>query len=690
VLPAAIQAAHDALGARFGNPSSSHAAGLRARALLDDARSRARRVFGAPDGRLMFTSGATEGIQTAVLSSLCAVRARRAAGLPCGDLLLYGATEHKAVPESLAHWNRVLGLNLELTALAVDADGQHDLVQLRALAPDAALVCTMAANNETGVVSDLDAISAVLADTGSAAYWLVDCVQALGKLALNLAASRIDYAPFSGHKLYAPKGTGMLYVRAGAPFTPLMMGGGQEGGQRSGTENMAGIAALGAVLDALERGDTFRSHAELAAFRERLATSLRGALPGVVFNAPFAASLPTTLNFSVPGLSSRELLDVFDAAGVRVSSGSACSAAKAAPSYVLEAMQVPRWRSEAAIRMSFGPLVDEATIAAACGRIERCGAALRGSGRLAPGAARDGAPSAAFDGLLQFGADGHCSWLLADAGSRSCVVIDPQRALNATLVAHLQRLDYRVRAVLQTGATGDTAARIALLQGLDYLAPANAPACPRGWPRTALSVVLGDGRQAPAMQFGQRLLAMVDNGGHAIYLAGQADAAAGALRAADVLCAFGGTAAPATLAATLIGADTLWCTQHDEGNLFCTTRRAEQAAAPAGAMQHLAPDALAAFLAGHPRAILVDVRESFEHAAGAALFDGRTVLSVPLAQLPGYVSGWLAGDQAPLVFLCRSGNRSGRAAACLQRLGHRQAFSVSGGMALGGRFLLAA
>jgi cysteine sulfinate desulfinase/cysteine desulfurase-like protein/rhodanese-related sulfurtransferase len=295
VLPAAIAAAQDALLACFGNPSSSHAAGLRARALLDDVRNRARRVLGAAGGRLLFTSGATEGIQTAVISSLCAVRARRAAGLPCGDLLVYGATEHKAVPESLAHWNALLGTNLRLQALPVDSDGRHRLDTLRALAPRVAFICTMAANNETGVVSDLDGIAAVLEETGSQALWMVDCVQALGKLPLDLEGTRIDYAPFSGHKLYAPKGIGMLYVRAGAPYTPLMCGGGQEDGQRSGTENMAGIAALGAVLRALEEGRTFRSHAQLAAARARLAAALRAAFPGIVFNAPFEHALPTTL-----------------------------------------------------------------------------------------------------------------------------------------------------------------------------------------------------------------------------------------------------------------------------------------------------------------------------------------------------------------------------------------------------------
>src|SRR5690606_38129260 len=124
----------------------------------------------------------------------------RAAGLPCGDLLLYGATEHKAVPESLAHWNALLGTGLTLQALPVDAGGRHRLDILRALAPRAALLCTMAANNETGVVSDLDGIAGVLDETGSAALWMVDCVQALGKLALDLNNTRIDYAPFSGHK----------------------------------------------------------------------------------------------------------------------------------------------------------------------------------------------------------------------------------------------------------------------------------------------------------------------------------------------------------------------------------------------------------------------------------------------------------------------------------------------------------
>jgi cysteine sulfinate desulfinase/cysteine desulfurase-like protein/rhodanese-related sulfurtransferase len=482
----------------FGNPSSSHASGLRARALREGARACARRVLGAPSGRLMFNSGATEGIQTAVLSALCAVRERRARGEACGDVVLIGATEHKAVSESLAHWNRLLGTGLELRVLPVDGEGRHRLDVLRALAPRLAFVCTMAANNETGVVSDLDGIAAVLNETASPALWMVDCVQALGKLPLQLGASRIDYAPFSGHKLHAPKGIGMLYVREGAPFTPLICGGGQEDSQRSGTENMAGIAALGAVLEALERGDTFLGHEALQAWRARLADALTVAFPGIVFNAPPAHTLPTTLNFSVPGVASAELLDLFDAAGMRVSAGSACAASKAAPSYVLDAMGLPAWRSASAVRLSIGPLLDEAVLEQACERIARCGAALA-----VPAPAPAAAPTEA----------------------------QPDAALDAGME-------------------------------LDAIAA-------RGW------------------------------------------------------------------------------------------------------------------LAAHPDAIVVDVRDAREHSvAGRVELHGRMALNVPLASVAEHAAAWLGADARPLLFVCRSGARSARAARTLRALGHPRACSLAGGFAL--------
>jgi cysteine desulfurase len=418
VLPAARDAAMRALMGQFGNPSSSHSTGLRAKALLDGVRAQAARVLGTGQGQLLFVSGATGGIQTAVLSALCAVRARRDAGERVEGPILLGATEHKAVPQAVAHWNRLLGLHLPVLTVPVNTQGLHDLAFLKAHLPAATLLCTMAANNETGVVSDLAGIEAVLQGSPSRALWLVDCVQALGKLQLDLQATRIDYAPFSGHKLYAPKGIGMLYVREGSPYTPLMAGGGQEGGSRAGTENMPGIAALGAVLQVLEEGEegaggVFRSHLQLARDRARLADALQAAFPGVVFNMPMVGSLPTTLNFSVPGISSASLLNVFDAAGMRISAGSACSAAKAEPSYVLQAMGLPEWQTLGAVRLSIGATVDDAFIEEACARIARCGQVLRTVARCdAADVASEPAPAAAEQVGLPTDAD-------ADAGALS-------------------------------------------------------------------------------------------------------------------------------------------------------------------------------------------------------------------------------------------------------------------------------
>ncbi|WP_342120173.1 aminotransferase class V-fold PLP-dependent enzyme [Pseudoduganella sp. OTU4001] len=629
VLPAAIDAAVQAMRDCFGNPSSTHATGLKAKAMMDTVRQRAKRLLGVGSGRIMFNSGATEGIQTAVLSALCALRERREKGETIGSLLVYGATEHKAVPEALAHWNRLLGLNLELKKLPVDGEGRHDLAALRALAPQAAFVCTMAANNETGVVSDLAGIAAVL--EGSPALWMVDCVQGLGKLALDLGNTRIDYAPFSGHKLYAPKGIGMLYVREGAPYTPLVMGGGQEAGLRSGTENMAGIAALGAVLAALEQGGTFRTPAELHGFRDKLAASLRAAFPGIVFNAPFEKALPTTLNFSVPGLSSKELLDVFDAANVRVSAGSACSAAKAAPSYVLDAMGLPNWRSSSAVRMSFGPLVSEETIVEACARIERCGQALREAGMLDTPTSGASVP----EGVLQLSLGGNHTWLLLDAPSRQCIAIDHQAELAERVDSLLRSHSYQL------------AARIGTRDGM--------------WPGTADSIAFG----AHAL----RRVALGD--GQQVFLLCCGD---------KVEYAFTGLA-PLSALEGKVPADALLCAGREDVNACCTSLRAEAQAAAANADMNLDSISLARLLESHPQAVLVDVREAYEQAA--CIPGGRTAQSVPLSRLAAFVPGWLASaEQAPLVFFCRSGNRSAKAAQCLRRLGYRNAFHLSGGIAL--------
>jgi cysteine sulfinate desulfinase/cysteine desulfurase-like protein/rhodanese-related sulfurtransferase len=653
--------------------------------MLDDTRARARRVLGAPNGRVLFTSGATEGIQTAVLSALCALRERRAAGDKVGDLLIYGATEHKAVSESLAHWNRLLGTGLTLCALPVDGAGRHRLDLLRELAPRAAMVCTMAANNETGVISDLDGIARVLRESAPQAYWMVDCVQALGKLPLGLANTRIDYAPFSGHKLYAPKGIGMLYVRQGAPYTPLMIGGGQEAGQRSGTENMAGIAAMGAVLAALEEGGTFRTHAEMAAMRERVAAALAEAFPGIVFNMPFETSLPTTLNFAVPDMSSKELLDLFDAADVRVSAGSACSAAKAAPSYVLEAMGLPSWRTGGAVRMSFGPLATDAFILEACARIRRCGQAAR----------RPALASSSFHGdrggLLQVSQDGRHGWILFDLEQGACVAIDPPAGMAARIASQIRRSGLRALAVLGTGfdpAGADARAVLRAALGLDAAEPGAL-----GWPGEGAGlgagglVTLADGSAVPAFAFGNEVLVRLalDDGRGAAYLLGRASE--GRLEAAAVRLAFTGEIAASGDQAQdlmrLVGGDTVLCHGLDAGGASCATAAGLRGAAQQlPQLQELQPERLGDFLRAHDDALLVDVREAGELDAGLVRLHGREARAVPLSRLAEHLGHLLAAPQRPLVFVCRSGNRSAKAALCLQRLGHAQAWSLAGGLAL--------
>ena len=728
VLPQASAAALAAMADDFGNPSSIHSTGLKARARMDEVRATARRVLGAPDGQLLFLSGATEGIQTAVLSALAALRGRRDAGETLPGLLLFGATEHKAVPEALKHWNALLGLHLQVLPIPVDRDGRHDLAWLRAHAPRASLVCTMAANNETGVISDLDGIA--LALSGSGALWMVDSVQALGKLPLRLSGRPIDYAPFSGHKLYAPKGIGLLYVRQGAPFTPLMAGGGQEGALRSGTENMSGIAGLGAVLAAMEDGRTFRNHEVLVLYRDRLAAALRDAFPGVIFNAPSTHCLPTTLNFSVPGLTSKLLLDLFDAAEMRVSGGSACGATKALPSHVLQAMGLPDWQVSSAVRLSFGPAADAQFIDEACARIRACGESLREHCLNAP------APSLLrpLELLTRFVVDGACCYVLADPASRRCVVIDPLPELIGRLSDWLGCRDCTLVAVLDTHSHGDHASSAGeLRRAVPHAVLEGAALDALGWPEGAGEITLGSLRLTRLAIPGhtQDSAAYLLHDVQGLQLAFVGDTVMpGALGRSDFAqsepLAFGPSLRKL---ADTVGPHTLLLPGHDYDDRFACTMSTECAAQPLlarvlrgeldaagfaaakaaleknlaltayqtlacgarvdvcaeGPSAEMAPADVLAWLQKQTGLILVDVREPYEGRLGPAPDLGDTVRyqAVPLSGLLNALPGWLAlPAETPILFFCRSGHRSAQAARALRRLGHAQAWSLSGGLAL--------
>lgn len=583
----------------------------------------------------------------------------------------------------------------------------------------------MAANNETGVISDLDGIAAALA--GSPALWMVDGVQALGKLPLRLEERGIDYAPFSGHKLYAPKGIGLLYVREGAPFTPLLAGGGQEGAWRSGTENMSGIAALGAVLSALEAGGTFRDGATLADYRDRLATALRQAFPGLVFNAPADISLPTTLNFAVPGVSSKLLLDLFDAAELRISGGSACSAAKAQPSYVLEAMGLPAWQTASSVRLSFGPVADSAFIDEACARIAVCGASLRES-CLDPSTPGKALPA---DGLTRWAVDGACCYLLADAATRRAVVVDPLPELTDRLAQWLRCQGYRLVAVLDTHSHGDHASSAQDLWAAVQQESGDTDAL--GWPAGREAIDLGTRRltRLPVPGHTRDSTAYLLHDAQGLRLAFVGDTVMpGALGRSDFE-----QSAPLDFAASLVrlhdavGPRTLLLPGHDYDDRFATTLAVEREAQPllaevlsgrldapgfaqakaalerdlgltayqtvacgarvdagcAAASSEMGFEDLQVQLTHGPGLLLVDVREPYEQRLGQAPDLGPQVRrqAVALSGLPDALVEWQAlPPDVPVVFFCRSGNRSAQAARALRRLGHPQAWSLRGGLAL--------
>ncbi|WP_022979554.1 aminotransferase class V-fold PLP-dependent enzyme [Ideonella sp. B508-1] len=727
VLPQALEAAAAAMEQNFGNPSSTHTAGLKARALLDDVRARARRILGAGTGHLMFTSGATEGIQTAVLSALMSLKAAREQGASMEPLLLYGATEHKAVPAALHHWNRILGLDLEIIAIPVDRDGRHDLVWLAERAPRAGLVCTMAANNETGVISDLDGIERAL--RGSKALWLVDGVQALGKISLNLGSRAIDYAPFSGHKLYAPKGVGMLYVREGAPFTPLLTGGGQEGDLRSGTENMVGIAALGAVFKALEERDSFKPADVLAGFRTRLCAALKDAFPSLRFNAPLEMCLPTTINFCVEGVNTKVLLDLFDAAGIRVSGGSACSAAKAKPSDVLEAMGLSAWQASNAVRLSFGPAESVETIEVACQKIRSCGQALRATG-LPTG----------FNGVdedtplvTRYVVDGSCCYLICSPTSDHCVVIDPLPELSKTIAQQIASRGRTLAAVLDTHSHADHASSAPQLWAETHQSPdTDAELDALGWPIGQSSIAIGDYRIARMATPGHTsdAVALLLLRGERVLAAFVGDTVMpGALGRSDFPVSL-----PLEFCPTLrqldaqLGRDTLLYPGHDYDNRHATTLGIEYGAQPlvAAALDgRLTPaefaqqkaaleasiarteyntiacgarvepctqvesvaasrEAVAEMLTGDASAVLVDVRELYEQRVDSEhCFASHPIQSVPVPNVVSAIPGWLALPlEQPIIFFCRSGNRSTQVARALRRLGRTNAWSLVGGLAL--------
>ena len=722
VLSGAAQAVLHAMQQDFGNPSSSHSTGIKAKAALEQTRSLARQVLGADSGDIIFTSGATEGIQTSVISALEAIRARGLSGP--NTLLLYGATEHKAVPESLKHWNSLLQVNATLKAIPVLSTGQLDLAALAALLPQAALVCTMAANNETGVQQDLQALEQVIRQGKPDIYWLVDCVQALGKMSLHLAATTIDYAPFSGHKLYGPKGIGFLYVRAGAPYRPLITGGGQEGGLRSGTENLPGIAALNTIFTELlkEEPRLFCSSAVLWRYRTDLLSALRDVFPALVLNSDAPYVIPTTINFSVPGFFAKDILDLFDAAGIRVSSGSACSS-KVTGSYVLEAMGLERWRSESAIRLSFGPAMTDIECQQACERIRALAQVVQKHHLVLTDADPLNVPDA--DGLYQFKYDACCTYLLICAQRREAIIIDPVMPLAERLANIIQGQGWSLVAVLDTHLHGETNTASDLLR---TLLGVSQPCDNVGWTQVGSELTLGAYQLTRVATPGHSALAYSYLLRHHMQLK--------AAFVGDLVLpgGIGRTDMPGGNAAQLqqslrelssqVLPDTLLLSSHDYAQRFVTTFNQARKETPllatilagtaeshwlpalneqalmlqqasshfCGLVEVTADDAIAlvsstalpTLLAGTALTI-VDVREPYEQSAGALMHYlpvPATIIQIPLSRLCDAVLHQRLQPEQALLLVCRTGNRSLLAARVLRRLGFNQLWNLQGGVAL--------
>lgn len=325
---------------QFGNPSSSsHAWGWKAQEAVEKARRQVASLLGASAREIVFTSGATESNNFAIRG--CAEHA------PADRRHIVVSTiEHKSVLQAA---DRLAVSGWRVTHLPVREDGLVDLEAARtAVTPDTAIVSVMAANNEIGTLQPMAELSAIARAVG--AHFHSDAAQSVGKVPVDVEADGVDLLSLTGHKLYGPKGCGALYVRKKTDLAPLLCGGGQERGLRSGTLNVPGIVGLGQAC-ALCAAGMAEEAARLTALRNRLLEGLRAGVPGLVVNGSIEHRLPQNLHVSFPGVDGSAL--VIGIGDIAVSTGSACSSASATPSHVLQALGGDAARS-ASIRFGLG------------------------------------------------------------------------------------------------------------------------------------------------------------------------------------------------------------------------------------------------------------------------------------------------------------------------------------------------
>ncbi|MFP4477163.1 MAG: cysteine desulfurase family protein [Desulfatibacillaceae bacterium] len=340
VDPAVLEAMLPFFTTEFGNPSSGYPPGRRAKQALEDAREKVARAIGAKPGEVVFTSGGTES-NNMVFKGMPRTRNGGPAHFVTTRI------EHPAVTNPCIH---LVERGMEADFVPVDGLGiAHPEDLRRALGPNTVLVSIMHANNETGAVQPVSEVAAIARSAG--VYTHTDAAQSVGKIPTNVDALGVDFLTIAGHKVYAPKGIGALYIREGAELTPLMHGAAQEAGRRAGTENVALAVGLGVAMELAAR-DLEANAKSMRATRDLLHRELASRVDGLALNGPDEPRLPNTLNVSFPGVAGGDVLAA--APELCASTGAACHAREVSISHVLAAMGLERQRAVGAVRLSVG------------------------------------------------------------------------------------------------------------------------------------------------------------------------------------------------------------------------------------------------------------------------------------------------------------------------------------------------
>ena len=327
---------------QFGNPSTVYSLGLTAAHAVQVAREAIAKAIGADADEIYFTSGGTESDDWAILGTAEAQQKK-------GRHLITSTIEHHAVLESMEYLEKH---GYEITRVAVDGGGLVDPESVRrAIRPDTILVSVMHANNEVGTIQPIAEIGKITREAG--VLFHVDAVQTAGKLPLDVEALGVDMLSVSAHKLYGPKGIGLLYLRKRTRISPLFHGGGQEKGRRAGTHNVPGIMGMAKAFELA--GTRMGADADReAALRDRLWQGLSGDIEAIYLNGDPVRRLPNNLNVRLDGIEGEAMILMLDMEGICVSSGSACTTGSLEPSHVLLAMGIPAEHAHGSLRVTLG------------------------------------------------------------------------------------------------------------------------------------------------------------------------------------------------------------------------------------------------------------------------------------------------------------------------------------------------